>query len=537
MIRSPELVCKILEQSKGTRQHWEPHWQEIGDYMVPRKNDINNFKSPGTKRNLQIYDNTGMNSVETLTGMLHGTLINPMSEFFEMTTGDYELDQDPEVRHWQQDSTSRMHRILNNSNFQTESYEYMLDLVSFNTAAQTILEDENKIVFFQTHYLKEIYIREDSRGSVNELDVVNSKTARDLVEEYGKENCPKWVLEALEKNSEEKFELIQSIYPCDHVSGKKDKKFRFPIVSQHILTRDKHQLRLAGFEERPWNASRWAKASGETYGRGPGMNALPAVKLVNLMEEVSIKGAQLTIAPPVQMPDDGYGKLRVKPYGVNHYRAGSKDRIETIFGDTRIDYSIEIMNAHRQRIEKSFYVDQVQLPQKLDRATREEIVTRNDQGGRFLGPLLSRMDVEWLGPTFDRAFGICYRRKQFLPVPRKLEGRPVYAKFSSAIAKLQRMGEVRNLLEFYNTLSPLAAIDPRVVQIIDPDASAYGIAHMMSYPQKFLRTPDALKKLREQEAALAEERAKAEQEMHQAEVANKTAPAVTAAQQVAQQGV
>lgn len=536
MIRTPEEVVKIFGQLKSDRQNWESHWQEISDYIVPRKNDVNNFKQPGVKRNVQIFDNTGMNACEILVGFLHGMLINPAAEFFELTTGDMKLDAVDRVRLWLEDSVTRMHFLMNNSNFQTEAYEYLLDLCSLNTASQTVLESPEKVVFFQTHFLKQVYIRENYRGQVTEQYLHKSDcSARQLVEEYGLKNVPDEVKYAFENGKEDKYETVQATYPVDQYDGK-DKSYKGkPIVSQHIFLKTKELLKTDGFFENPWTVSRWAKSSGETYGRGPGMNALPEVKMLNLMKETSIKGAQLTIGQPVQMPDDGYGKLRVKPYGVNYYRSGSKDRIETIFNDTRIDYAFEIINDHKQTIKETFYVDQLQLP-RIDRATKEEMVMRRDDNGRFLGPLLGRLDIEWLNPMVDRVFGICLRRGMFLPVPPELNGKPLVARFSSAIAKIQKQGQVRNILEFYNTIAPLVQMDRTVMRIINTQESAKGIARMMNYPQKFLNSDDQIAAIAEQEQQLAQQAAQQQQEMHQAEVANKMAPAVETAQGIVNQG-
>lgn len=528
-IRTPEQIVQIYERLKTDRSNWETHWQEIADYIVPRKNDMNNFKTPGVKRNLQIFDNTGMNACELLAGMLHGMLINPSTEFFELTTGDDTLDQKHDVRVWLQDTVTRMHQIMNNSNFQTEAYELLLDLCSLNTASQTILEDEEKTVFFQTHFLKQLFVRENYRGVVTEQYLHRECSARDMVEEYGYKKVPEEVQRAFDNGKDDKFETLQATYPVeDYKAGKKDTVEKWPIVSQHIFLKNKTELAQKGFFESPWTVSRWSKASGETYGRGPGMNALPEVKMVNLMQEVSIKGAQLTIGQPVQMPDDGYGKLKAKPYGVNYYRAGSKDRIETIFNDTRIDYAFEIMNDHRTRIKETFYVDQIQLP-KIDRATREEMLMRRDEGGRFLGPLLARLDVEWLNPTIDRVFNICLRRRKFLPVPAELNKRPLVARFSSAIAKIQKSGQIRSIMEFLNNVAPLAQIDQRVLTRINADATLVGIAGMSSYPQKFLRSDDEVAKIQEAEAKMAEQRQQMMEQQHAAEVANKVAPAAKVA--------
>ena len=66
MIKSPEQVIKRVEMYKGDRGNWENQWQEIGDWIIPRKSDINRFVNPGAKKGVNILDNTGMTSCELL---------------------------------------------------------------------------------------------------------------------------------------------------------------------------------------------------------------------------------------------------------------------------------------------------------------------------------------------------------------------------------------------------------------------------------------------------------------------------------------
>ena len=51
-----------LSRLQTKRQTWESHWQEVSDYMLPRKSDVNRERSKGDKRNVQIYDSTAVHS-------------------------------------------------------------------------------------------------------------------------------------------------------------------------------------------------------------------------------------------------------------------------------------------------------------------------------------------------------------------------------------------------------------------------------------------------------------------------------------------
>ena len=49
-------------------------WQEIADYVMPRKNSIILQRVPGSKRTQRLYDSTATDAVEKLASSIDGTL-------------------------------------------------------------------------------------------------------------------------------------------------------------------------------------------------------------------------------------------------------------------------------------------------------------------------------------------------------------------------------------------------------------------------------------------------------------------------------
>ena len=43
------MLLKRFGSLENQRQTWESHWQEIADYVVPRKADVTKVRSPGDK--------------------------------------------------------------------------------------------------------------------------------------------------------------------------------------------------------------------------------------------------------------------------------------------------------------------------------------------------------------------------------------------------------------------------------------------------------------------------------------------------------
>lgn len=537
MIREPKQIKAIVQHLKGERGTWESHWQEIADHMLPRKNDITTVKAKGEKRNYQVLDNTGMQSLELMAGALHGIMTNPSQIWFELTTGDDLLDSNILVRIWLEDTAKRMIQAMNNTNFQTEVHEFYIDLCGFCTGSMFIHEqDEGDDDFlFQTLFIKEIFIRENNKGIVDEVYRVFEWDARKLVQEFGMKALPEDVVEAYKLGTTaRKWEVIHAVYPVDKDSGIKKRGFNHQIVSQYILPEKDLELSLGGYNEKALLVSRFAKSSGETYGRGPGTTALPEVKMVNVMQDTMIRGAQKVIDPPLQVPDDGFIlPLRTFPGGINVRRGGSgrSDGIKPIFNDTRIDFGFQILQDHRNKIKQAFYVDQFQTPQGGKVMTATEVIQRTEEQMRLLGPLLGRQSVEFLRPLVDRVFGIMYRKKRFLPVPDMLKGKKLDVRYSSAIAKAQRVRDAEGIMQTVQVLTPFTSMDQTIVDWFNGDEIAKGVTKIYSFPSKFIRSEVEVEELRAKRAQAQQQAQQQAQAAAEAENIGKAGPAMAQMQQ------
>ena len=66
MLVSPRI--KQLDERYKTlqtqRSNWEKHWQELADYMLPRKADITKKRTQGDKGTELIYNETAIHTEE-----------------------------------------------------------------------------------------------------------------------------------------------------------------------------------------------------------------------------------------------------------------------------------------------------------------------------------------------------------------------------------------------------------------------------------------------------------------------------------------
>jgi hypothetical protein len=547
---TPEEHIERLEQRKQFRSTFENHWQELADHILPEHNNIRNRQTAGTKKGITLFDNTAAISCEMLAGALHGMLTNPASQWFGLTMGDRALDVRDDVRLWLEDCADKMLVIMNSSNFQPEVHSLYMQEIAFGGAAMFIEEDKERVICFSTKPVQTVFLDENARGQVDVVDYLTEMTAKQIVQRYGQGNTERAALEpivgkkvasAFEKKSADKFEVLHSTYPRDmtdpYVLSSKTSK-GFPLAADHTLVCEKKNLESGGYNESPWVTPRWMVVPGEIYGRGPGMKVLPDTKMINEMTKTMLEGAQKVVNPPVSVPDDGFIlPLKLKANGVNFRRSGGsqEDRIEPIFNDTRIDFGHQILDDTRRRIREGFYVDQLQLPWGGPQMTATETNVRQEDKLRIMGPMLGRQQVEFLDPLIRRIFGIMFRKKMFLEAPAVIRGKRAMVRYTSPIARAQKVADGQNILRGLQMLAPIQALHPEVMDNFDADAAALFIATDVSgFPQRIIRKAterDALRKGRQEAQAQQAQSAQAQQQAAIAEQGSKAVLNVSQANQ------
>lgn len=533
-----EAHIKRFEKLESDRRIWESHWQECMDFIQPRKNDVTSTRQPGDKRNTNLFDTTAIQSNQLLSAALHGMLTNPTTNFFELIFGDPKLDDDESVKAWLQVCGHRMFTVLNNSNFQTEVHEIYQDLGAIGTACMFIAEHPEKIVHFNARAMKEIYIDENNLGLIDTVYRKFSWKARQIVQEFGEANCPEEVMKAYRNGDDQTFCIIHCVYVDKDESAGPVRAKVFPIRSLYILKEEIEALSDKGFKEFPYAVPRWTKTSGEIYGRGPGMEMLPDIKMLNSMMETVIRGAQKTVDPPLTVDDDGViGRVRLTPGGLTVKRAGS-DPIKPLITDARIDFGIQMVDGIRNQVRRGFFVDQLQL-QQGPQMTATEVSQRAEESLRLMGPVVGRQNFEFLRPIIERVFGIMARRGLFPPAPSQIQGKSFDVRYSSLIARAQRMNEGNTLMRAISVAAPIVQSDPKALDNLNSDEAVKYVFDVYGVPAKLLRNDRDIQKLRDSRAQAQQIAAQQQMEAHQAEVAGKVLPGaaqVMSAQQRQNQG-
>jgi len=528
-------VKKRLAAMQGERATWEDHWQEILDYVMPRKADITFVRSKGEKRTEVLFDSTAITANTLLAASLQGTLTSPSLPWFHMKLRDREKNEDRSVQIWLEDCAQRMYDTFNDSNFNTEVHEMYLDLTSIGTGAIFVEEDqagyEKRGIHFKALHISEYYITENNRGMVDTLYRKYKLSALQAIQEFGEENLGPKVIQAAKEKPDKQFVFIHAIEPkedYERATGNKSNS-KLPVHSCHVCEEDKMVVRRGGYNEFPYLVPRWSKATSEIFGRSPSYNALPDIRTLNKAVEIGLKAWAKAIDPPLLVTDDGViGRVRTTPAGITVVRGDNAVRPLQIGSNWQITDLKE--GQLRTAIRQAYYSDQLQL-QDGPQMTATEVQVRYEMMQRLLGPTLGRFQSEFLNPLIERVFGIMYRAGAFNEEPEAIQGMQMDVEYVGPLARSQRMEEGIAIERLYQMAFNVAQVNPSIMDNIDHDAAVRLRANLLGVPKSILRDPDEIE---EQRQAAAQAQAQQQQMEMAAQQAQAVGQEADTAQKMAQ---
>jgi hypothetical protein len=477
---TPELLCRRYEALKSARGLWEEHWQEVSEVIFPRRAAFNVMRTEGDKRMQQVYDGTGVQALELLASGLHGFASNPAARWFSIRTTNAALNEIDAVREWLGDVEDIIFAKMQSpdSSITSHLHELYMDMGAFGTGIMFIGVGKKENLLFQTRFLGECVIDENSEGLVDTVLRSFSWGVRQVVQQW-----PDKVSEEIRKKFrdgkfDEPVELLHAVYPRADRDPGKETADNLPWASIYIEKKSRQPLQEGGFEEFPYAVPRWYKATGERYGRSPAMTALPDVKMLQEMMKTTIRAAQKIVDPPLLVPDDAMiGPVRTIPGGLNFYR-GERE-IAPLQTGANIPISLEMMQDLRNRILKTFYADIMQ-PAMDKQMTAYEYSKIVEQAMRLLGPVVGRMETELLGPLIRRVFGILLRQGVFPKQPPELDGQEYTVEYISPLAQSQKAQKVDAAINMLTIAGQMSQFDPSIMGRFNSDGFLEWMAREMN---------------------------------------------------------
>ncbi len=483
-----DLIARYNALKARRDGFWLSVWREVRQYVMPTYSD---FLTEGGARGMNIFDTTAIEARKRLAAGMYNWMAPPDKRWFELVPSDDELAKDEEVKDYFSETTKIISYALANSNWPTVLIQVLNNLACGLDGIVYCEDGGQKCALnFRSFPVETVCYAENSREKVDTVFREMTMTSRQICQEFRK--VPQLIKSegADPKRQERRHKILHAVYPrkCRDPECMDNKNM--PYEDVYIELETKAVLHESGFEEFPFAVCRFDKSDNETYGRGPGLDMLPTIKMLNRMQQAYIVNSERNADPSYLVPD---GSLVSKnfsrdPGAVVVYKPdvnGAKPEVMPV-GDSAAR-SFQDIQAVQQEVKVGFFWDIFDPLGDLKQITATEAEIRNDGKMIPFAPIAGNLHSELFRVVIHRAYGIVARRGMLPEPPRRLRENPDYkvefvSKIALSIKKLESMG----WLQTEASLANIAQIKPDVMDNFELDEIARDIALVNGSSPKWL---------------------------------------------------
>lgn len=511
-IQDEELAkADIKDQARleSLRSPWENAWREIDDRFPHGAGGFNKL-TPGSIRGQRNYDSTHITALERFAAAGVAITTPEEQDYIRPRFLDEDLMKLPEVKLWCEKAGRRLYAIRHaaHTGFGIAVNEDWDQLGRYGTSGLWQEATSAGLVYRVLH-LSETWIDEDFVGRINRVHRKFERTARQLADMFGEEALTEKMRKALEPNgnADTKFEVLHVVAPNTRWDRERMDFNRFPIVSRYLACDEKVYLRRKGYFTMPVNVSRHMTSAGEMYGRSPAFKVMPNIQGVNTMKHTTLRAGHKAVDPALLFHDDyGATSLVTKPGGANPGFINEQGRVMVARmpgGENGIPYALEMISDEQATVRTAFLEEfYATLTDPNSRMTTTEVLERIAKQGVLVRPFASRYATEKQHPMTQRDLDLALRAGQIEPFPEVVQeaGAWPVIDYENPLAQMARAESVQKSMRFIEALVPLANVEQGVLDTINADAMARGMADEIGVKPSYLRTPEEVEAIRAQRA-------------------------------------
>jgi len=517
-----EQILTRWGQLKNERATWWQHWSEITQFVTPRQGRyFAQDRNKGQKRHNNIYDSTGTRALNILAAGLMGGLTSPARPWFRLATADEQLNKQPAVKQWLNDTTNLMLTIFQKSNTYRALHNIYKELGAFGTGACIIAADYDNVIHLHPVTIGEYAVATNFQGRVDTIYREFQMTVGQIVREFGLENVSPGTKSMYERGSLDAWvTIIHAIEPrADRDPAMIDSKnMAWSDIYMELSATGENFLRESGFERFPAVVPRWDVEGGDIYGNCPGQEALGDIKQLQHEQLRKSQAIDYMVNPPLQVPTSMKKRdVERLPGGITFVDSASGGKAVQSAFDVQLNIQalLEDIQDVRGRINSAFYVDLFMMISQdnaaTTRMTATEVAERHEEKMLMLGPVLERLQDELLDPLIEVTFHRMMESNILPPPPPELQGQQLSVELVSMLAQAQRAITTNGIDRFTQSLQAVAGIKPEVLDKFDADRWADEYSDALGINPDLIVSEDQVEQIRAQRAQQQQQAQQAEQ--------------------------
>ena len=525
---------QCVNKAKGMlrdRLMWETRWKRIRDLQLPyigEFEDTQDSTNPARRRDEKMLQGVAWQAAQVFSAGIMSGLTPPSRQWFKFGFSDPELNKDVGATKVLDQRQEIMQAVLAGSNFYNSVHSCYLEL-PFGQAPLAIFPDSKTGVRFQPLTIGTYALEVGGDGTVQRLLRKYRLTLEQIVESFGQDALP-WRYKAQFDNNRfdnKKYTVYWLVEPNRDREPGKIGRLNMPYRSMYWMkgSNENEWLYVGGFEEFPVPVARYIVTGMDAYGKGPGWFAEGDVNALQVMKKDQLLGIEMGVKPPVTVTHDvmNYGGVNMYPGGMTKM-SDANSAVRPLFQvGLDIDHVSAEITLTKDDIKRAYAADLFLMLDNIDNGqmTAREIVERQQEKLQQLGPVVQRLQDEFLNNILERVYNILDRSGIFPPIPddvlETLSGKEMKIEYISPLAQAQKMSGLVNIEQAVSFTLQIAQAWPDAVKVIDPLATVEKYMELLGAPAAMRRSEEEVQQMIQAEQEAMQQAQQEQQAMQMAQ--------------------
>lgn len=507
-----KAITKRLGQLQSNRSTSEQVWRDCFTYSFPSRVDGFSGQTKDAAQTQSDLNRLFDSTLAESSNILVSSIQSGMTPSNAVWPGFDTANATEEESKWFDAAANVIWANIHASNFDSEDFEATIDMLAGYGVIFIDTDRQKGGYVFEWWPMSGCFLAQSKKGGpIDTIYRPYKLTADQAVNQFNLkgDKLSDALLKTAKEKPDELVEFVHAIYPRKNGNGVMPKNL--PYASVHVECKSNKTIRESGYHEQPFSAFRWAALPNSPYGIGPMSIALPDVRTINEVKRMELMNLDMAASGMYKIRDDGV--LNPKTIKIGPRKCIVMNDMESMqpiapAGNFQVTFvSEDRLEAKIKRVMMADHLTPRDGPVETAAAVYERIALLR----QLLGPLYGRMQSEKLKVLVERCFGLAYRAGILPPMPDSLRGKTAQVSYRSPFARAQKMEEVAAIERAWTTaglISQAKGGDQEVFDHLDDTESIRDIVKALG-SENILRSPEAVKALREQRVAVQEQAAQA----------------------------
>lgn len=505
-----EHIIRRAEDARNARANWDTMFQEIAERVLPQMAEFNTRRSPGEPRTEKMFDATAALAARKAVASIASFTWPSNQRYQRLTTDQPSLNKAHRVKVYFDSLTEELfrQRYHPRAAFEANMAEAAWQYVVFGTGL-TFTDEADGRLRYKSLPLSRTYLLEGYAGQIDTVFRCFTWTLRQIEQRFpGK--LPDKYQQKLTLRPDDTLEVWQCVCPRTDYDRDSLGPKGMPWASVYYIAEDKAMLEEGGFRSWPFGVMRDTTSPGEIYGRSAAWLALSSIKVLNTQKRTVLQAAQKVVDPPLLASEDGVlGVFSQVPGAVNFggIDANGRPTVMPLHTGARIDIGLDMMEAERTTISGAFFLDVFRALIEHPNMTATQALELTNERAILMSQSVGRIESECLGPMTERELQLMHEqgRLPFEMPPELIEAQGEYKiEYTTPMRKAMRASEGIAIMRTLEAITPIAQVQPDVMDVFDAEEVARQMAEINGVPEKILRDPEALAAMKQARADQAQ---------------------------------